>query len=193
MDIDARRESGVADLHAFDFVLNQETAPAAMHRGNIRLRDAQSEAVPVERPCRSAARHAPRGEEFAVRPTIPRDQPGRLRLGMRPDQEVHQNPRPLATLLAIGAPRPARQEVSFPGQWLASNLIPLKKGVAFALRREVGAKLGIHQIAHNKRPRRFAAFSKAPTEASWNRTYGTRTSGKMFVSIAVIIGRARHR
>ena len=35
MDIDARRESGVADLHAFDFVLNQETAPAAMHRGNI--------------------------------------------------------------------------------------------------------------------------------------------------------------
>src|ERR1035441_8204718 len=104
MDIDARRESGVADLHAFDFVLNQETAPAAMHRGNIRLRDAQSEAVPVERPCRSPARHAPRGEEFAVRPTIPRDQPGRLRLGMRPDREVRQNPRPLATLLAIGAP-----------------------------------------------------------------------------------------
>src|ERR1039458_2546133 len=142
---------------------NQETAPAAMHRGNIPELAKRLEGV-------TAPHATPRGEEFAVRPTIPRDQPGRLRLGMRPDQEVHQNPRPLATLLAIGAPRPARQEVSFPGQWLASNLIPLKKGVAFALRREVGAKLGIHQIAHNKRPRRFAAFSKAPTEASWNRT-----------------------
>src|ERR1017187_4692395 len=163
MDIDARRESGVADLHAFDFVLNQETAPAAMHRGNIPELAKRLEGV-------TAPHATPRGEEFAVRPTIPRDQPGRLRLGMRPDQEVHQNPRPLATLLAIGAPRPARQEKGFSAQRLDSNLIPLKKGVAFALRREVGAKLGIHQIAHNKRPRRFAAFSKAPTEASWNRT-----------------------
>ena len=187
MDIDARRESGVADLHAFDFVLQPgDSASGHAPREYSRTRQAAGR-------CNSAVRHAPRGEEFAVRPTIPRDQPGRLRLGMRPDQEVHQNPRPLATLLAIGAPRPARQEVSFPGQWLDSNLIPLKKGVAFALRREVGAKLGIHQIAHNKRPRRFAAFSKAPTEASWNFSFGTRTSGKMFVSIAVIIGRARHR
>src|ERR1039457_4256944 len=98
MDIDARRESGVADLHAFDFVLNQETAPAAMHRGNIPELAKRLEGVTAPH----ATRHE--GKSFAVRPTIPRDQPGRLRLGMRPDREVRQNPRPLATLLAIGAP-----------------------------------------------------------------------------------------
>src|ERR1017187_3118430 len=113
---------------------------------------------------------------------------------MRPDQYGHQNPRPLATLLAIGAPRPARQEVSFPGQWLDSNLIPLKKGVAFALRREVGAKLGIHQIAHNKRPRRRGVLqSPYGRFIELNFSFGGRTSSKMLVSIAVIIGRARHR
>src|ERR1039458_2366448 len=99
MDIDARRESGVADLHAFDFVLQPgDSASGHAPREYSRTRQASGR-------CNSAARHAPRGEEFAVKPTIPRDQPGRLRLGMRPDQEVRQNPRPLATLLAIGVPR----------------------------------------------------------------------------------------
>src|ERR1017187_2923554 len=166
---------------------NQETAPAAMHRGNIPELAKRLEGV-------TAPHATPRGEEFAVRPTIPRDQPGRLRLGMRPDQEVHQNPRPLATLLAIGAPRPARQEKGFSAQRLDSNLIPLKKGVAFALRREVGAKLGIHQIAHNKNPRRCGVLqSPYGRFIELNFSFGGRTTSKMFVSIAVIIGRARHR
>src|ERR1035441_1744978 len=55
MDIDARRESGVADLHAFDFVLQPgDSASGHAPREYSRTRQASGR-------CNSAARHATRG------------------------------------------------------------------------------------------------------------------------------------
>jgi hypothetical protein len=60
----------------------------------------------------------------------------------------------LSALLAISALRSTRQEVGFSAQRLDSNLIPLKKRIAFTLRREVDAKLGVNQITHDQGPQR---------------------------------------
>ena len=99
MDIDARRESGVADLHAFDFVLQPgDSASGHAPREYSRTRQASGR-------CNSAARHAPREEEFAVKPTIPRDQPGRLRLGMRrPPESASSGPLACDRCATSGSP-----------------------------------------------------------------------------------------
>src|SRR4051812_14061654 len=86
-----------------------------------------------------------RGKQVSVKPAVSRKQSIRLKLGVRRNEEIEENPGPSSALLSPASPDTPGVEVSCPGKRFHTNVVGSEKLVTIGLRTEVNAKFRVNE------------------------------------------------